>query len=523
MPIKVDNFDALGKFYGALTDTANNLGLSQLWLVGINKTDLNSIANIINQDINQYEGNNNKWDIQGSLPEAYNSSWFIGDTYYLYAQSAVFPGDGISVSRQGSDKTGALKGLVSEQRNDLPTVTITFLETNQSVADVLFRPWSILAGFKSLKNANIRIPIKLVCFQKDGPVDSLKIRKEINLVRAVPITIDSEEYNYTGDKVIYRQIEFVYDKYYVVAQNLTMPIDSVSWGKGNYSEWAYKKVLNYPRSEMILDELPIDDLEKDPKFKEKLKAATNIDIGYQIDADTGSQDRKNPVDSFLDSIENIIETAAGIYTTVEGKVDEIQSETVRILRSVGLDHAANEVDEAFERAENSVLQPIGDVIGTGVEVIGGIEAARRLGRDVASIGDPNSGQVWTGEIDMPDADPTKPLPEIPDKQQLSKPIVKLPEAQNKTLITADEFIKNNSNQEQLQNQQNVTDNNFNNNQNSVNTEKANIIGTGEVVPNNISQTNKQIGRADIVVNNQLTMVKQPIPKLKPSIPNVEIK
>ena len=47
---------------------------------------------------------------------------------------------------------------------------------------------------------------ELACFQKMGNGNSLKKRKSFLLKDAAPVNIDSEELNYTADKLIDRQV-----------------------------------------------------------------------------------------------------------------------------------------------------------------------------------------------------------------------------------------------------------------------------------------------------------------------------
>jgi len=218
MPVVIEDITKVQqKFFHSLMATSNSLALSQLWLVGISIDDMTQIDTECRENLNLYEGATRKWDIFDDSKLTYKSSWFIGNTFYMLAQSVTFPGDSLNISRVGVNQSGALKGVIGENRNDLPNVTVTFLETNQSVADLFFRPWVITLGFKSLKYQKLRKPIKLLCYQKDGVSAPLKLRKTINLEACAPITIDSEEYNYTADKVIQRQIEFIYNRYYIEA------------------------------------------------------------------------------------------------------------------------------------------------------------------------------------------------------------------------------------------------------------------------------------------------------------------
>jgi len=218
MPIVIDGITKIQqKFFHSLMATSNSLALSQLWLVGISVDDMRAIDTQCEDKLKLYEGATHKWDIFNDSKLTFSDRWFIGNTFYMLAQTVRFPGDSLSVSHVGVNQSGALKGLIGENRNDLPNVTIAFLETNQSVGDLFFRPWMITLGFKSLKYQKLRKPVKLLSYQKDGVSAPLKLRKTITLEACAPITIDSEEYNYTGDKVIRREIEFVYNRYYIDA------------------------------------------------------------------------------------------------------------------------------------------------------------------------------------------------------------------------------------------------------------------------------------------------------------------
>ena len=151
MPIKIGSTTNIQQhFYNSLTSTTNNLGLSQLWLVGISQSDLQAINTINSTLLNRYEGDTHPWNIFTDAAKALETIWFIGGTYYILAESVTFPGDSLTVSRAGVDQTGALKGLIGEQRNDLSNITISFLETSQSIADLVFRPWMITWGLKVL-------------------------------------------------------------------------------------------------------------------------------------------------------------------------------------------------------------------------------------------------------------------------------------------------------------------------------------------------------------------------------------
>ncbi len=205
-------------FWNALTENgSDSLALSQLWLCGISKDNLRNIIGIINNNINQYE--NDSWEVDVGSVVLNDSKWdsvtpasSTGDVYLL-SRGVSFLGDGINVSRVGVSQIGAHKGLISDGRTELSTVNITFLETNVSFADGVLRPWSVLVGYRSLKDQSLRCDIELFALEKWELTQPFKVRKSIVLKNAVPVSIDAEEYNYTGDKLIERQIQFAFDRY----------------------------------------------------------------------------------------------------------------------------------------------------------------------------------------------------------------------------------------------------------------------------------------------------------------------
>ncbi len=205
-------------FWNALTENgSDSLALSQLWLCGINKDNLRNIISIITSNINQYE--NDSWGVNVGEVVLNDSKWdsvtpasSTGDVYLL-SRGVSFLGDGINVSRVGVSQIGAHKGLISDGRTELSTVNITFLETNVSFADGVLRPWSVLVGHRSLKDQSLRCDIELYALEKWELTQPFKVRKSLVLKNAVPVSIDAEEYNYTGDKLIERQIQFAFDRY----------------------------------------------------------------------------------------------------------------------------------------------------------------------------------------------------------------------------------------------------------------------------------------------------------------------
>lgn len=323
MPIKLSGMAASlpEKFYNSLINTTNSLALNQLWLVRFDPNQLLSILSYINKNLQGFEGN--KWEFNKGALRSLEDSWFAGN-YYLMAQGVNFPGDGISVSRQGLNMSGTLRGPVMENRNELPIVTVTFLETNQSITDFFFRPWIIMAGHRGLKDPKLRIDGELVCFQKGG-LGALVLNKTFSLNRMIPINTNDEEYNYSGSKVIMRPVQFVYNRYAV---------------NDGFS-------------------------------------ARTTDIQNISDADAFSafyNERAIPSGATL---QQVVESLARTYVDVVGRVDRMEDESVRTLRALGLEKQATSVEKQFDNVREN-LQPAGDVIETGNDVVEALGSFSRL-------------------------------------------------------------------------------------------------------------------------------------------------
>lgn len=196
-----------------LNDPNSTPALSQLWLVGMDATALAATHSYSLNRLKAYE-TENTWSIFNwkALSKAvYNGS----EQYFLPAIGVNFPGDSTDVSRIGLNNFGAFKGIIGGGRADPVVTTIVFMESNLSFVDGLLRPWMACAAYNSMKDPKIRMPnISLTCFRKNLDVKGgLEYRKTITLKNATPISIDSEEQNYTGDKIMERQVQFVYDYY----------------------------------------------------------------------------------------------------------------------------------------------------------------------------------------------------------------------------------------------------------------------------------------------------------------------
>ena len=375
--------DLQQKFWSVLTSTSNTYALSQLWLVGIPRANLVEIISTSKTQLNEYEPGWNFPDWEKTIEDRL----FLGNTHYLLAQSVQFPGDSISVERSGVSQSGNIKGLIGTERGDLPIVTITFLETNQSFVDLVLRPWAIAVGHLSLKKFSLRIPeIQLTCYQKDGAGNPLKIRKIINLINAVPTNIDTEEYNYTGDKIIERQVQFAYTKYLIEASAGT------TLAQGNVKTdilFAGEGIERQTGNNNLTPPSPIKLIVID-KVDNNIPTASSPPVPVIIDKITPT-----PIPEFA-PLElpqpNLLERAENLFNEVQGKVSRV-TDIVGRIASIVPGRAGQQLQANIGNIRNTVNQGIrgvGQVISTGVEVQTGIQNARTLGSELTTFGNPTT-------------------------------------------------------------------------------------------------------------------------------------
>jgi hypothetical protein len=371
-------------FWDRLTKTSNTYALSQLWLVGMDQANLLTILSFLHKHFEDYEPN---WEIVDHI-FSLNDNWFVGSNYYLLARGVTFPGDSIEVSRTGVGQSGNIKGLIGTHRTDLPMVNITFLETNQSFADLFLRPWAILTGHMSLRETELRMPeIELVCFQKDGFENPLKVRKRVILKDAVPINIDNEEYNYTGDKIIDRQINFAYTKYIIKAEvgkdditkTLVNQITDTLYPPQDSEHPNNIQPINRPTPNTN----SVDTLQPHAPVAQSTRVIDKILPPPQANIPKPEQEK-----SLLEQVKGVLDTAEGMYNTVKGKVENIKTDVARVI-SVIPGEAGVKATQAVNKAYNTVQQglgKVGDVISTGQRIEGAAESAQSLGKEITTLG-----------------------------------------------------------------------------------------------------------------------------------------
>jgi hypothetical protein len=265
-----------------------------------------------------------------------------GDVY-LFVQGISFIPDGLNVSRLGQAGVGATKGLVSDGRLDLNASNITFLETNVSFIDGFVRPWSVAVAHRSPKDPKLRCDLELFALQKWSLNEPLEVRKSMVFKNAFPMNIDAEEYNYTGDKIINRQVQFAFDRYEThVHSNI------------NDESITKEAVLS------LVDEVN--------------------SLGSPAVQNNGS------APSLLQTINNALGAAASLTNRVQGVVNDVTSSASQVLHAVGLEDQADDVSQFNIDFRQQITRPVANVLSTGQ---GAVQSVQRAGTTIVNITDSN--------------------------------------------------------------------------------------------------------------------------------------
>lgn len=361
MPILIEggpkNQSVHNSFWNTLTKNSDSLALSQLWLCGIDRKKADSIAKIIGTDLNLFEVD--AWNIgDGSSQTEVNNVIFndanwnsikSGRMVYMWVQGISFIADGLNTTRVGVSQTGAIKGLIGESRLDLNAANITFLESNVSFIDGFLRPWSVLVGYKSLKDQTLRCNIELFALEKTELTSPLKVRKSMLFRNAIPINIDQEEYNYTGDKLIERQVQFAFDRY----ESRVYP---KLYSKSQRSPYELIGDAGYSAALLVENKYPTAQEEE---------AKAWFQIGSKLLPEDTIIDPKDPNKSPWQQAKDLIAKANDIAGKATGIANDVTSSVSQGLRAVGLDKAGDKVNKMNDRFQSNIVSPVTKVIGTG--------------------------------------------------------------------------------------------------------------------------------------------------------------
>ena len=202
--------DAYGYFLTNLLQTSNSIPLKPLWMCFLDDVpDVTTLAE--EYDVN---GTGGKHKFSQGFAAASSSVDFRGGKAALLAQEINIPGDSLRIDAPDAAQNmgGFLQGSIGSQREKLGTAKTAYLETNYSFTDYVLRPWMIHSAYNSLKYAK-STNITMINYGKAGKDKQFVPRKITKLWNCVPVSIDTETFNYEGDDVTLRQVEWKYDSY----------------------------------------------------------------------------------------------------------------------------------------------------------------------------------------------------------------------------------------------------------------------------------------------------------------------
>lgn len=203
--VDIDLTGFYDNFYTSFLTCANSLPINSMWLMFIDQLP------DVSEYVDSYEG----WKI----PEEISRAKTEGDITFrkkgiLLAQAVKVNGESLNVERTGTKNTGYIQGLVNNGRTAFPTLDVIFAENNISFVDYYLRPWLVAVGHKSLKDQDLKANITVWFLSKGGPRNNPLKRKCVTYFNCRPVSVDQQEYNYSGgDVYLKRTVSFVYTHY----------------------------------------------------------------------------------------------------------------------------------------------------------------------------------------------------------------------------------------------------------------------------------------------------------------------
>ncbi len=191
------------------------------------------IPTILDGVYNNFKANSNYLVTDPILWEINNSYDFNLDNVYnnkvkYLIQGITVPGDGLENDYSSTPVNSSyIKGRIGNGRKNFDQVTISFMENNASIIDFLIRPWITMVSYLSLKHSGIKTNLHVTQLQKDE--NGFKVRKVYNFFKAVPVSVDDEDYTYEApNAIITRVSKWVFNSY-----NMEDRKDPQEWSEDN--------------------------------------------------------------------------------------------------------------------------------------------------------------------------------------------------------------------------------------------------------------------------------------------------
>ena len=208
-------------YYQTLCDLSFTLPHSARWAVFIEPHNQEYLMSQIGGLRDNYE----PWQSSEDWNHSRGSEYLMGETAQrtigcIFALGVSQAGESVGVSSSGGingANNGFLKSPITQNRSDNSPLELIVKETNCSYTDFVLRPWSIITGHRGLHarpiSEDTKATITIFELANTLPRETPIIRKIFKYYDCSPININEEKLDYESDKVIQRQIQFVYNHY----------------------------------------------------------------------------------------------------------------------------------------------------------------------------------------------------------------------------------------------------------------------------------------------------------------------
>lgn len=142
-----------------------------------------------------------KWSIDQAINQVAKNNNYMDQKGCLFVQAAEIPGESMTINAEGLQYNGYLRTNVGAGRDVYSTIQVIFLDTNISFADNVIRPWIITTAHlgmiaRSGEN-NYRCNFTLYKLGvKDRETPPI-VTQKVTIIGACPISLESEELNYS--------------------------------------------------------------------------------------------------------------------------------------------------------------------------------------------------------------------------------------------------------------------------------------------------------------------------------------
>jgi len=202
--------------------------LASMWLVVINLRSVSALMNNPAALVSLFDsGDFQPWEIsQGTVDDLTKPEYqqtienLMG---CVFAQEVSIPGETITATQENLNWGGLQTPYIIKGRNSFDKIKMSFLETNASFADLVIRPWIVLASHLGLIARSPGSPKNVKCdfmdviqFAKTGPYSSVAIRKIVRYYDVVPVTLDSLTLSHLEEGLKRRNVSFIYNGYSVM-------------------------------------------------------------------------------------------------------------------------------------------------------------------------------------------------------------------------------------------------------------------------------------------------------------------